>query len=170
MEATIIFLLVVGLVLIIVSIYLIKKEDKERAELNVRIDDVFKAVNSSLEMIDNNSTEFNNLCELIFREIDEKYQELLTIYSLIEQYKSEFENVDISNEDVNVKKNDDKKSNNKDELKKLVSTYDDAFVYKNKNAKEIFSLYDSGMSINNIAKKLSIGKGEVQLMLNIRKV
>lgn len=161
MEATIIVMLIIGFILIGVSIFLIKKEDKERAELNTKIDEVFTSINSSLEMIENNSVEFNNLCEIIFKETEEKYQELLLLYSLIEEQKSK--DTDKPESD---NKNQIQNQTQKDDISRIK---DNSFIYKNKNSKEIFKLYDSGVSISDIAKRLSIGKGEVQLILNIRK-
>lgn len=160
MELAIIIMLIIGFILIGVSIFLIKKEDKERAELNTKIDEVFNAINSSLEMIENNSAEFNNLCEIIFKETEEKYQELLLLYSLIDEQKSK---------DTEKTKSADKNQKSDIQKSNAPKEQDNSFIYKNKNSKEIFRLYDSGVNISEIAKRLSIGKGEVQLILNIRK-
>lgn len=159
MEQTIVIMIIIGLVLIGVSLYLIKKEDKEREKLNIKLDEAFASINTSMESFEKQNSDFNNTCELIFREIEEKYQELLLLYGLINEYKSDESR---NNGEVEIKSELKKESKNKESV-------DNSFIYKNKNAKEIFKLYDEGMNISDIAKKLSIGKGEVQLILNIRK-
>ncbi len=160
MEQTILILIIIGFILIGVSLYLIKKEEKDRKELNLKLDEAFTSINDALESFDIQVSDFNNTCELIFREIEEKSQELFVLYGLIEEQKN---NGVVEN---TKKKTNNKKSNKQEPAKK---TTDNSFIYKNKNATEIFKLYDEGMSVTEIAKKLSIGKGEVQLMLNIRK-
>lgn len=169
MEITIVIMLVIGIALMITCIILIKKDEKSMTELNHRIDDAFSTINSSLEMIDNNATEFNQLCELVFNEIDEKYQELLTLYSLIEEQKKQGFIPEVKSSNVNVKQNKKSKQNKNNKTISASKNYDDSFIYKHKNAKEIFALYDSGMNQSDIAKKLSMGTGEVQLILNFRK-
>lgn len=169
MEITIIIMLVIGMALMITCLVLIKKDEKNMTELNHRIDDAFSTINSSIEMIDNNTTEFNQLCELVFSEIDGKYQELLTLYSLIEEQKKQGVNIQTDSLNANVKQNKKSKQNKNNKTISASKNYDDSFIYKHKNAKEIFKLYDSGMNQSDIAKKLSMGTGEVQLILNFRK-
>ncbi len=170
MEVTIAIMLIIGSALMGISIYLIKKEQKDREELNIRIDEAFELVNSALDSFEVQTSEFNSTCEMIFKEIEEKYQELFVIYGLIEEQKSnsELDKENAKQANSNEDKLLDSNGANEQEAKKTDKKKKD-FVYKNKNAEAIFALYDEGVSINDIAKKLSIGKGEVQLMINIRK-
>lgn len=163
MEITIIVMMTLGFILIGVSLYLIKKEEKERESLNIKLDEAFSSINTALDSFEEQTNDFNNTCELIFREIEGKYQELLYIYDRIDEKQNEkLAEVSTENEkDIKNKKN----KNSKQEKKKT----DNSFIFKNKNAQEIFRLYDEGMSETDIAKTLSLGKGEVTLMLNIRK-
>ncbi len=166
MQQTIIVMIFLGLVLIGVAIYLIKKEEKERQNLNVKLDEAFSSINDALDSFEEQTNDFNKTCELIFREIEEKYQELLYLYGLIEEKQSEN-----SEDDENQENTEDEvvENGSENKPKKNIKKTDNSFIYKNKNAQEIFRLHDEGMSVTDIAKTLSIGKGEVQLMLNIRK-
>ncbi len=175
MEIMISVMLIIGLVLMGVAIYLIKKEQKEREELNVRIDEAFELVNSALDSFEVQTSDFNSTCEMIFKEIEEKYQELFVIYGLIEEQKMNNElnkpnEVTLEATQITPEIPTEHPINN---IPKVATQIDDNkkkdFIYKNKNAEAIFKLYDEGFSVTEIAKKLSIGKGEVQLMLNIRK-
>ncbi len=170
MEKTIIVMIFLSLVLIGISIFLMKKEEKEREKLNIRLDEAFTSINTALDSFESQSNDFNSTCEMIFREIEEKYQELLLLYGLIEEQKNNQENNDSEKSSEKPSEKSSKpKQKKKEAEKKNAKKVDNSFIYKNKNATEIFKLYDEGMSINDIAKKLSIGKGEVQLMINIRK-
>ncbi len=196
MEQTIIILIVVGLVLICTSIFLIIKEQKQREKLDLRLDEAFTSINTALETFDVQSTDFNKTVELIFREIEDKYQELFLLYGLIEDQKNslselsknssnmlkkaELEKVsanlskDISNKIVGVKSVETTEVVTKpleaiSKTSEATTQLNKEFIFKNKNAEQIFKLSDQGMTVGEIAKILSIGKGEVQLLLNIRK-
>lgn len=160
LEIIIISMMIIGLILIVLSIFLIKKDTKERDEVNEKLDEAVKIVNLSLDSFEVQTNEFNKTCELIFSEIGEKYQELLYLYSVIEEYKQN--NNDISEQNIN-------QENQDEPIKEIVSKkIDNSFIFKNKNAVDIFKLYDEGMTIPEIAKVLSIGQGEIRFMLNIR--
>lgn len=167
MEVAIISMMIIGLILIVISVFLVKKDTKERENINQKLDEAFNIVNLSLDNFEAQTNEFNKTCELIFTEIGEKYQELLYLYSVIEEHKN-------NNKDILENNISEISSKNKEdtiiEVQKIVEKKtDNSFIFKNKNAVEIFKLYDEGIPIPEIAKKLSIGQGEIKFMLNIRK-
>ena len=61
-----------------------------------------------------------------------------------------------------VNQKDKDKNKEKEEMKTIKSTQDDTHIYK-----EIEKLYNSGVSVDEIAKKLNKGKGEIQLMISL---
>ncbi len=178
-----IILMILGLVLMCASIFLIIKEQKDREKLELRLDEAFNSINIALETFDVQTTDFNKTVELIFREIEEKYQELFLLYGLIEEQKNSVG--EMSKERIALLKSADGSKVSADassEIEnKLIEAKPEAkaeapkptlhkdFLFKNKNAEQIFKLSDEGMGVADIAKKLSIGAGEVQLLLNIRK-
>ncbi len=152
LQILMIILIFVGLVLIGGSMYQIKKEAENNKELSFKVDEAFTMINNSIEEYEQRTSEFNNVAEIIFKEVDEKYQELLLLYGMINEYK-EKNITDNSYDDEGVKS----------------KVKYDSFIYKNKNSLKIFELYDGGMPVDKIAKKLKIGIGEVQLIINLRK-
>lgn len=164
MEVIIITMLIIGLVLIVVSMLMIKKDEYSRKNLNQKLDDAVNVVNYSLDNFEIQTNEFNKTCELIFVEIDEKYQELLYLYNLIEE--QQINSVAQNNEYTKL---EEQENIIEEKIEKPKKKVDNRFIFKNKNAVEIFKLYDDGVPISEIAKSLSIGQGEVKLMLNIRK-
>lgn len=174
-------MMTIGLVLVIISLFLIRKDEKNRENFNLKIDEAFESINNSLDDFYIQTDEFNSTCELIFTEIDGKYQELLYLYNLIEEQnalindKNTLEKnnhlYELDNE-IRILGTQNKKIVEKLQPKKenTKKQFNNNFIYSNKKAIEIFRLYDQGMSTIDIAKHLSIGQGEVKLMLNIRKV
>ncbi len=156
LQVLMIILILVGLTLIVVSVYFIKKESEENKALNFKVDEAFTMINNSIEEYEQTTNEFNNVAEIMFKEIDEKYQELLMLYSLIEEKKYENNTESVISKDTVNNKNKARGKNN-------------TFLHNNKNSNKIIELYESGMPVDKIAKKLKIGIGEVQLIINLRK-
>ena len=90
--------------------------------------------------------ELNNLSRDVFNEFDEKYKELLFLYEMLDS-----------------KKNDSRKEVR--EAAKKAETKLSAFV--NPKLKDILELKGKGMTVNQIAKTLNMGQGEVQLIMNL---
>ncbi len=114
----------------------------------------------TLEEIDKTMDELNNTSKAIFAELEEKYQELLFLYSLIDEKKNEVANL-YKNTDFKIK-------DSQNEMPEVVIK--EAKVFKNPRLKEIEELKNQGLSISEIAKKLNIGQGEVKLILELEKV
>lgn len=177
-----------------------KRNKKERTLLYNKLEEAFLLMNNLFEKIETETDSFNSMAEGIFNEIDEKHDELVTVYNLINtQAKSIKEN--INEQPVNQptkelpKEPPNKPSIDKTGIKKIeIINYDQIeeenwklnlltgeiininhsqdlkFSYKhpNKQAEEIYELIDMGKSVEEVSKSLSIGIGEIQLLLNLR--
>lgn len=147
----ILILFSIGIFLIEYSLLMYKKEKEEREKLYTKLDEAFLLMNNLFNKLHDETDSFNDLAENIFNEANEKHDELLTIYNLIQtSNKKPQENIS----EKNIEK--EKKVKN-------------SFKPKNSQSEEIFALYDSGQSIEEIAKNLSIGRGEIEFLLNLRK-
>ncbi|MBR1444825.1 MAG: hypothetical protein IJ583_14985 [Firmicutes bacterium] len=140
---TILFIIAGGICLIIAA--LIKDEKKE--ENNTDADAIEMLLNKSVEEADSAMNELNGLSEEVFKEFEEKYNELLFLYQMIE----------------------DKKSENSVDTKVSAKNRKRRFRYSNPKLQEIKSLAKEGLSVAEIAKKLNIGQGEVQLIMQLGK-
>lgn len=103
--------------------------------------------------------EFSDLSNTVFKEMEEKHQELLFLYKLIDEKKNELSAFEVhkavdnlSSKGVDVSVNDNMPPK-----------------YKNPRLKEIIELKNSGLTVAEIAKKLDIGQGEVSLIMEIGK-
>ena len=154
-----------GVVLIMYSAYNFydgtdKKNVDESFSLEDNIENKLKAIDSSVADADNAIGELSEMSSSMFKELEEKYQELLFLYNLLDEKKSEIlpggnrgKNVKVAEpENINVLIND------------ITSK-----GYKNPKLKEIKELKDGGLSIAQIAKKLNMGQGEVSLILELGK-
>ena len=90
--------------------------------------------------------ELNNLSKDVFTEFDEKYKELLFLYEMM----------------------DSKKNDSKREVREAAREAETKMsVFVNPKLKDIMELKSKGMSVNQIAKTLNMGQGEVQLIINL---
>ncbi len=165
---------VVGIVIVGLSfITLLKlKNDREQKYAEPKtIEDVYEAVNKGLNDINTSSEEFNQLVIHIFKEFDEKYQELMVLYDLINKKAEEINKIDkkmvFDNEVINNNINsneelyiDNKIENNKSENNTIK-------INVNKKTNDVLTLSNKGLNVDEIAKELNIGKAEVELIINI---
>lgn len=157
-------LIFVGFGLIIFSVfrkestYKINVEEAKavQEDLNVAIEDADGAIN-----------ELNGLCSNAFDEFEEKYQELLFLYQMIEEKKNNSSlNIKVDNENTKAEKKSAKEktvSSKKNENKTRKSNY------ANPKLSDILKLQKQGLSIAEIAKELNMGQGEVKLIAELGK-
>ena len=140
-----------------------------------------RVMDATMSEADTVLAELNDVSKNVFKEIDDKYQELLFLYNLIEDKKKKnaemprseavFEAVPQVKTTGN--KHDDSsnksKSARKSEGVQQISAGAIAAIYKNPKLAEILDLSESGLSVAEIAKKLKLGKGEVELILSLDK-
>ena len=136
----------VGIVIVIFTFSSLKQA---RGETSERRQPEELAV-ASISDADHTVEEINNTAAQIFGELDDKHQELLFLYNMIE----------------------DRKKDEVGSVSELVAN--DSHTkptesFKNPKLGKIRALYDQGMTEEEIAKTLGIGQGEVKLILSIGK-
>lgn len=167
--------MIVGIFTIGYSIIVINRSNKIKDE---SIADIFDSINKSLSDINEYNDEFNELAVSVFKELDEKYQEALVLYELIESKREEIvkkEQKDIFVEIVAdvADTSDVVKIDNVEQQGSNIEKRNKNQVFEKKmtkKAQDIIKLYDNGLSVEEVAKQMNIGKGEVQLVVNLREV
>ena len=154
-NVVLIILLCVGFVFIVIGV--LKKETKDNDEFFIEAGQSIKLVKDAVKDADNAVEQLNLLTEDMLNEFDEKYQELIFLYQLIDDMKN-LESKDYNSdfyENFNDMKKDNKKYNN---------------TINNPKLKEIIKLREEGKNISEISKSLNIGQGEVKLIMELNKV
>ena len=142
--------MVLGIILVIITYSSIKKSGYKINERRQSEEFAIRAINASMSEADQTMEEINKTAKVIFDELEEKHQELLFLYNMIEERKNEEAGSasDLIFNDTRPKRSDS---------------------YKNPKLGKIRALYDQGMTEEEIAKTLGIGQGEVKLILSIGK-
>lgn len=155
-NVVLIILLCVGFVFIVIGV--LKKETKDKDEFFIEAGQSIKLVKDAVKEADDAVEQLNSLTEDMLNEFDEKYQELIFLYQLIDDMKNLESNKDYNSdfyENNNDMKKDNKKYNN---------------TINNPKLKEIIKLHEEGKNISEISKSLNIGQGEVKLIMELNKV
>ncbi len=156
---------IVGIIIILAALIFMRPENKNGAMNYLEVDNTIKAIDSSIEEMDKAMEEFAKMSDSIFNEIDEKYKELLFLYTLIDNKKEEiaasFSSSVAPPAPAIIKKEPKREAISKARPKPKL---------ENPNLAEIWQLNAQGFSIPEIAKKLELGQGEVKLMLELSKV
>ena len=143
-------LMILGIIIVISSYVGIKQSGYRINERRQSEEFAIRAINASMSEADQTLEEINKTARTIFDELEEKHQELLFPYNMIEERKNE--EVGPAS-DIIFSETSPKRSEN----------------YKNPKLGKIRALYDQGMTEEEIAKALGIGQGEVKLILSIGK-
>lgn len=143
-----------GIILIIYSLITYSKQKKERDKLTIKLDEAFLLMNDLFDKLHDETDALNTFAQNIFNEANEKHDELLTIYQLIDSKINAQQNI--------IPQNETEQSGEKPIKNKNV------FTPKSKHSENIYALYDEGNSVEEIAKMLSIGQGEIEFLLNLR--
>lgn len=187
MELVTIIMTIIGIVIIGVTYVFIKNEKVHQSNLN-EVD------------FERYYNELNNTAMDIYKELDDKYKEILVIYDIIEKKHNDIKTKSASMPDITFdldnlvrdttrNKKDKKSINNlvspyKDSMKKVDTEYNDENIAldilnidikKNKAAfvskeEDVRFLLSQGFKMDRIAKELNIGIGEVQLIKELFKV
>lgn len=184
MEFILGIMLIVGISCVIISLLLPKEKIKEEEIeitkaheelLEKKEDNLIKTINEADDAIE----QLNDISKQIFLQQEEKYQELLYLYEIIEQKKKEL--TDISEASLKNKENMAVKLDKEIEEQDILELKENIIEKKSekksdKNINEIISKYDEifelsrqGLSIVEIARKLNMGQGEVGLILDFKK-
>jgi hypothetical protein len=137
----------------------------------------------TVEDADDAIEQLNTLSKHIFENQEQKYQELLYLYQMIDEKKQELLNIQEDSKhlskDINILEDDhsieiqelEKQTLNSgtsikiDELEKSK----DGLPTKITKNEQILRLKNEGLSIIQIAKQLNIGQGEVSLVLELKR-
>lgn len=161
----------IGIILIIFSLILNKKQNTN-SDLS-QSDLITEKQNNLLKIIedaDDAIEQLNGISKSIFEQQEEKYQELLYLYQIIDEKKEELSEIwekTISLEtleNISTKNNSSEILNNKNNIETANN-----FVASNPHYNEIVTLHNKGVTITQIAKQLNIGQGEVSLVLELRR-
>jgi DNA-directed RNA polymerase specialized sigma subunit len=141
---------ILGIIIILVTFSSIKQTGNKINERRQSEEFAIRAISASVSEADQTMEEINKAAQTIFEELEDKHQELLFLYNMIEERKNEEVGPasDIIFSDTRQKRLDS---------------------YKNPKLGKIRALYDQGMTEEEIAKTLGIGQGEVKLILSIGK-
>jgi len=142
--------IVLGIILVISTFSSIKHSDHKISERRQSEEFAIRAINASMSEADQTMEEINKTAKAIFEELEEKHQELLFLYNMIEERKNEETG---SAPEIIFSEPRPKRADN----------------IKNPKLGKIRALYDQGMTEEEIAKTLGIGQGEVKLILSIGK-
>ncbi len=151
-----ILLMCVGIGLIIFSALNkkgLKKGNNDYFEANASVQLVKQAILDA----DNAIEQLNKISSNVFEEFEEKYQELLFLYQMIDDMKEKREKVDFRANSAN-------ESGFAGNVGHRQKTY-----FKNPNLEKIKSMYEQGLSISEISKALNMGQGEIKLILELGK-
>ncbi|MCL2565164.1 MAG: hypothetical protein FWE24_05060 [Defluviitaleaceae bacterium] len=157
--------LAVGAMLTLYSAIFLKpgKGAEEGGDINMeRVERVLEVMDSA----DNTADELYKLSQDVVSEIDDKYQQLLYLYNMIDEKAAKLGStgsIDISVDDsINFSKE-------KEKTKEIASRKGLNPNLINEKYRAVFDLYNKGNDIPEIARALSIGQGEVKLVLELGK-
>jgi len=157
-DGMILTFILIGIIIIIVSFLFSKYDHYVQEEENIKH---LKRVDERIDYdeVRDKILELNDYGEYLKEELDKKHKELLFLYQMIleKQKELQIESLEkqvsinsIDKEQVNSESNDENKS-------------------KINSNKEILDLSLAGYKTYEIAKKLKIGQGQVELVLNLYK-
>ena len=158
-----------GLVLIAYALVVMKEKPAPKNDFDM--EKIMEAMDRSMNDADSTATELAKFSQNVVTEIDDKYQQLLYLYSLIDE-KSEKLGTNPSNSqskiDISIDESFDFQNKRKETTVKAVEKGFDPHLVSDKY-RSVFELYDKGMSVAEIARSLNIGQGEVKLVLELGK-
>lgn len=175
-------LIVVALILIVISLVL-RKKSKNIEKINLeQFDDIYQKRERLIKTIDEADDaidQLNSLSKDIFEEQEQKYQELLYLYQIIDDKKRELSEIwektdPVFDNHIQIEKTADEAlddihdTENKD-MEDVEQFALNSFSINNPKYSEIIDLYDRGNTVTDIAKQLDIGQGEVSLILKLKK-
>lgn len=138
---------VVGVILAAVSFFLQAKDGRTEPDSYPGAERAIAAVGVSVGEADNAAEELHKLAGSVIGEIENKYQELLFLYNLIDEKKkelyAEYGSMNAAKEKAPKK------------------------ILKHPKQQEIIKLAGEGAAVREIAKRLGMGQGEVSLILEL---
>lgn len=182
----VIALIIIGIIFIVLSFIVKDKNSIKDTNTKDKLIQDFNFINQNHNKIDsdkeemmkeisNKILELNEYSSFIKKELNDKHKELLFLYQLISEKEKNIKKLSTINnniieekeeiikiEDEIIDSNDKAIQNNN---KVIENNYPiNSQNIENKN-QEVIELYNEGYSITDIAKIMSLGKGEVKLIL-----
>jgi len=146
----------------VVNFHGARKDDEESSLPNAedRLAEKLSVYQSSVEEADEAINELNDVSKSVFKEFDGKYQELLFLYNLIEEKKQELEGQPALTMPAAAPRR---------QVDYVIddSTKKSTLPMTSPKFANVLELKNKGLSIDEIAQQLNIGKGEVSLILNL---
>ncbi|MCL2618262.1 MAG: hypothetical protein FWD98_04310 [Defluviitaleaceae bacterium] len=177
--------MVVGIALIAYSIYLYSTATGEKDSNSGYFEtaNTLKYLETSIDEIDKTMDELHDTSKHIFEEMENKYKDLLLLYSLIEDKKKELAGI-YSTKPTDYKPGETlaasaeepaaapKQAAAAPEQAEETAAADEApaNALSSPNIRKVRQMQEEGLSLEDTAKKLGIGKGEVKLMLDLGKI
>ena len=138
------------------DVYAAKKDDfgPGLSSISQKLDNL----ESSVSEADEAANMLDGMSKNVFKELDSKYQELLFLYNLIDEKQK---NLDKTGGQINFEMPADLS-------KRIDIVIDDSKkIAINPKFANVLELHKAGISIEQIAKQLDMGKGQVELILNL---
>ena len=164
-----------GAGLILIAYALVVMKDKPAAKNGFDMEKIMEAMDRSINDADSTATELAKFSQNVVTEIDDKYQQLLYLYSLIDEKSEKLgsDQINSSNSkhsgiDISIDESFDFQDKRKETTVKAVEKGFDPNLVSDKY-RSVFELYNKGMSVAEIARSLNIGQGEVKLVLELGK-
>jgi len=125
----------------------------------------FDVTNNVSDDADDAISEFGDMSKSVFKEFDNKYQELLFLYSLIDEKQKNITQAEPPNTAARFKG----QASVLEEYAKRVDIAVDDSKKMNINPKfaSILKMYKEGQTVEEIARKMDMGKGEVELIITL---
>ena len=155
-----IVLMVVGIICILYALIVFSKnKPSENDDYLER--SILSTIGDKTTEIDKTIDEFDKVSGEVLTQLDEKYNELLFLYSLIDDKKAEVAG----------------RHNNEPQIAKKLSEFAELSQaspggkrFKNAKHDEVKKLIKQGVSVADAAKELGIGQGEVKLILELERI
>ena len=143
-------IIILGIIIVIFSYLSINRSGRIISERRQSEEFALRAINATVSEADQIMEDINKMAQKVFDQLEDKHQELLFLYNMIEERK----NAEVGTvTDTYFTDARQKRSEN----------------YKNPKLGKIRALYDQGLTEEEIAKTLGLGQGEVKLILSIGK-
>lgn len=145
----------IGMGLILFSFFTYENNSQPNATNYIEVDNTIKALDASINEADSAAEELDKMAKSVFEEFDGKYQELLFLYTLIDEKKRDI--------------TESYRKNPSESTIKTDVTIDEAYQIQNPKHEQIYDLQKQGYTVTEIAKNLNMGQGEVKLIMEMGK-
>lgn len=162
-EIILISSMLIGIILIIVSLRMTAEKELKNTSNYLEIENTIRAIDTSIAEVDSATENLNKLSKSVFAEFEEKYQEILFIYSLIDEKKKEVAELYSQAPKQQAERSVESSTIPKEPKPRPI------MAKKSPQLEQILKLDEEGYGVADIAKKLDMGKGEVKLILELGK-